>query len=179
MAHRVPMAEIPKTLKKLGEARFFLALMKNAAKFMDFEREDFEFYLSAFLSAGRSVTFCLCSDLGGKKIYKHRFDVWWSGKLTDEQRDEMDFLRDQRNLVLKTGRTDVVAEIEMVPITQIETQPGTGPIYSIFQWWGEPDVPPPRIGMKVHYFTSGATREQVIAKCTRYLELLERLVREI
>ncbi len=84
------MAEIPQTLKKVRETGFFLALMKNAAKLMDFEREDFEFYLSAFLSAGRSVTFCLCSDLGGKKIYKPRFDLWW-GKLNDEQHDEMDF----------------------------------------------------------------------------------------
>ncbi len=169
------MAEIPQTLKKVREAGFFLALMKNAAKLMDFEREDFEFYLSAFLSAGRSVTFCLCSDLGGKKIYKPRFDLWW-GKLNDEQHDEMDFLRDQRNLALKTGRTDVVAEIEMVPITQIERGLGTDPRYSI-SWVGETEVP--EIGRKVHYFMSGATREQVIAKCTRYFELLEKLVREI
>jgi hypothetical protein len=61
------MAEIPQTLKKLREARFFLALMKNTAKLTNFEREDFEFYLNAFLSAGRSVTFCLSSDLGGTK----------------------------------------------------------------------------------------------------------------
>ena len=169
------MAEIPQTLKKVREAGFFLALMKNAAKLMDFEREDFEFYLNAFLSAGRSVTFCLCSDLGGKKIYKPRFDVW-CGKLTDEQRAEMNFLRDQRNIALKTGRTDVVAEIEMVPITQIERGLGTDPRYSI-SWVGETEVP--EIGRKVHYFMSGATREQVIAKCTRYFELLEKLVREI
>ncbi len=64
----------------------------------------------------------------------------------------------------------------MVPITQIEMGPRTDPRYSI-SWVGETEVP--EIGMKVHYFTSGATREQVIAKCTRYFELLEKLVREI
>jgi len=96
--------------------------------------------------------------------------------LTDVQRDEINFLRDQRNLALKTGRTDVVAEIEMVPITQIEMGLGTDPRYSI-SWVGETEVP--EIGRKVHYFMSGATKEQAIAKCTRYLELLEMLVREI
>jgi hypothetical protein len=97
--------------------------------------------------------------------------------LTDEQRDEMNYLRDQRNIALKTGRTDVVAEIEMVPITQIEMGLGTDPRYSI-SWVGETEVP--EIGMKVHYFVSGATtRQQVIAKCTRYFELLEKLTREI
>jgi hypothetical protein len=166
---------IPETLKKLREARFFLGWMANAANSTNLEREDFGFYLSAFLSAGRSVTFCLCSDLGGKKIYEPRFDVW-RDKLTEEQRAEMDFLKDQRNSALKTGRTDAEAEIEMVPITQIEMGLGTDPRYSI-SWVGETEVP--KIGMKVHYFISGGTREQVIAKCTRYLELLEKLVHEI
>jgi hypothetical protein len=108
------MAEILKTLKKLREARFFLAWMRKVSKLMDFEREDFDFCLSAFLSAGRSVTFCLCSDLGGKETYKPRFDLWWNS-LEEEEREEMNFFRDQRNAELKAGRAAAVSEIEMVP----------------------------------------------------------------
>ena len=55
----VPMAEIPKTLKKLREARFFLAKMTKDSRSTKLAGEDFDFYLSAFLSAGRSVTLVL------------------------------------------------------------------------------------------------------------------------
>src|SRR5438876_2666376 len=142
MAHRVPMVEIQKTLKKLHEARFFLAWMKKAARLTDFEREDFEFYLSAFLSAGRSVTLVL--QVEQKDLYDARYGPWETN-LPPEDQALMKFMNRQRREEVHLLGADVEAAIEMVPITQIETQPGTDPRYGIFQWWGEPDVPPPQI----------------------------------
>ena len=55
-----PPQMIEATQKKLGEAQFFFyRLLNEAQKPVRSEPEIFEFYLSAFLSAARSVTFVL------------------------------------------------------------------------------------------------------------------------
>jgi hypothetical protein len=168
----VSMADIPKTLKKLREARFFLGWMKNAAKLMDFEREDFDFYLSAFLSAGRSVTLVL--QVEQKDLYDAQYGPWESN-LPGEDQALMKFMNRQRRKEVHLLGADIEAAIEMVPITQIETQPGTDPRYSYsISWWGETGIPP-EIGRKVRYFESG---QQVVAECTRYFKLLEKVVRQ-
>ncbi len=46
---------IPATKKKLREAQFFFGCLKNESGPLD-SGENFDYYLSAFLSAGRSVT---------------------------------------------------------------------------------------------------------------------------
>jgi hypothetical protein len=48
------MSRFPKAEKKLREATFFLSRMMEAAKAVRLDREDFDFYLSAFFNAGRS-----------------------------------------------------------------------------------------------------------------------------
>ena len=55
---------IEATLKKLREAKFFLSLLnRESQKTVRNGPESFEFYLNAFLSAARSVTFALRSAL--------------------------------------------------------------------------------------------------------------------
>jgi hypothetical protein len=166
------MADIPKTLKKLCEARFFLARMTEAARSTNLEREDFDFYLSAFLSAGRSVTLVL--QVEQKDLYDAQYGPWQSS-LTPEEQSLLKFMNGQRLAEVHLLGAAVEAVIEMVPMTQIEIQPGTDPRYSYsISWWGETGVPP-EIGRKVRYFESG---QQVVAECTRYFKLLESLVRE-
>ena len=53
------MPDIPKTEKKLREAKFFLGKLVAEASTERLDREDFEFYLNGLLAAGRSVTFAL------------------------------------------------------------------------------------------------------------------------
>ena len=58
------MVEIPATRSKLDEAKFFysrLARSKKGSQLIQ-ERDHFHFYVSAFLSAARSVTFALQSE---------------------------------------------------------------------------------------------------------------------
>src|SRR2546428_10938879 len=74
---------------------------------------------------------------------------------------DVNFLKDQRNAELKAGGADVGAEIEMVPMTQIEMEAGADPRYSM-SWWGPPGVPPPEIGRKIRYFESTSTGKQVV-----------------
>jgi hypothetical protein len=123
------MADIPKTLKKLREARFFLGWMAKAANSTDVEREDFEFYLSAFLSAGRSVTFALQHELK-QEGYRGRFEAWQK-TLSEEDRQLLDFFVGQRNVALKRGDADVEAQIEMVPMTLIEMARATDQRYNM------------------------------------------------
>jgi hypothetical protein len=169
------MAEIPKTLKKLREARFFLARGTQAAQSTNLEREDFDFYLSAFLSAGRSVTLVLRKE--DKALYDAKYDPWES-RLTPEDQALMKFMNGQRVAEVHLLGADVEAAIEMVPITEIEIQPGIDPRYRV-SWCGPPGVPPPEIGRKVRYFESASTGQQVIAGCNRYFKLLENAVREV
>jgi hypothetical protein len=44
--------------------------------------------------------------------------------------------------------------------------------------YAPPDVPPPEIGRKVHYFEDGSTGKQVLSTCTRYFKLLESCAHE-
>lgn len=57
---------IAATQKKLREARFFLGFLRRRDRVTPPEREEFEFYLSAFLSAARSVTFALENEEAAK-----------------------------------------------------------------------------------------------------------------
>ena len=67
------MAQIPKTQKKLRETRFFFSRLRKKGEAFVGDPEEFEFYLSAFLSAGRSVTFALQAE------EKARYDSWYPG----------------------------------------------------------------------------------------------------
>jgi len=144
----VPMAEIPKTLKKLREARFFLAKMTKDSRSTKLAGEDFDFYLSAFLSAGRSVTLVL--QVEQQDLYDAQYGPW-ENRLTPQDQALMKFMNGQRVAEVHLLGADVETTVEMVPITQIEMEPGTDPRYSI-SWWGPPGVPPPEIGRKVRLF---------------------------
>ena len=54
--------DVPMTRRKLAEAKFFLAHLEEQTRKMQQNWEAFGFYLSAFLSAGRSVTLVLQSE---------------------------------------------------------------------------------------------------------------------
>jgi hypothetical protein len=63
---------IPLTQKKLREAGFFLnKLSAEGQQVVRSEQESFEFYLSAFLSSARAVTFAL------QKEQKEKYDAWF------------------------------------------------------------------------------------------------------
>ncbi len=166
------MPDIPRTQKKLREARFFLAKLKAEASTTHLDREDFEFYLSAFLAAGRSVTFALQFE------QKALYDGWypgWRATLTPDDAELFDFMKGQRNTTLKQGQATTDDAIEYIPVTELRQPTGRHLAYG-FHWFGPPGMPPPSVGVKVYRFVVGDKKEEVLESCQRYMRSLEDLV---
>jgi hypothetical protein len=166
---------IEKTLKKLQEAKFFLARLKSVDEQMFAnEPESFEFYLSAFLSAARSVTFVL------QREEKDKYDAWfpgWSGRLSEEERAIMTFFKDERNASQKEGSSKATATWDFIPVTKIKSdyKSGRHPIYG-WEWFGPPGTPVPEVGVRKYSFETEGEPRKVTEECQRYLDILERLV---
>ncbi len=166
---------IEATQKKLREARFFLRLLNQESQVpVRNEPEAFEFYLNAFLSAARSVTFALQHE--EKDKYEAWFQTWLSNR-SEEDRQVLNFLRNQRNYAEKRGGAEVNVIWEYVPITEVRTDNRGHPAYG-FHWFGPPGTPPPRIGLPVHSFELSGGQEKVTSSCERYVAILSELVRD-
>ena len=168
------MAQISNTRRKFREARFFLANMQRAARSTHLDREDFDFYLSAFLSAARSVTWVL------QKEQKASYDAWypgWKQVLGAPDQALLTFMNEQRVAELKKAGAEKLSEIQMVPLTQFDWEQPSHPAYG-WTWVGPPGVAPPEMGVVVHYFENGGQKVKVLDECKRYLALLERLIAE-
>ncbi len=166
------MAQIPKTQKKLREARFFFARLRKKGEAFVGDPEEFEFYLSAFLTSGCSVTSVLLNEKQCGPWSKK-----WKDTLTGSDRKLWDFMHKERNAEVHRKGTKIDTEVLFVPIIEVRQDARGHPAYG-FHWFAPPGTPPPEVGKQVHYFEMGSTKEEVTETCKRYLELLERLVQE-
>ena len=121
----------PTIPKKLREARFFFNHMRQSAGStrLDQEHEHFEFYLSAFLSAARSVT----------SFFEHNQKAWWSqwrANMSPDDRQLLNRMRTQRDNEVHEEGADVAHRIEEVPLSKIETASALHAAYAPF--FGEP-----------------------------------------
>ena len=135
----------------------------ESARSTRLDREHFEFYLSAFLSAVRSVT-----DFFEKKNQK----VWWSQWKKDRSEDDRRLLNQvtkQRDNEVHEEGADVAHRLEDVALSKIETPSGLHAAYipSFGEPWGEA-----RISLKVYYFTLAGATVNVIETCQRGLVVL-------
>jgi hypothetical protein len=74
--------DLSRVRKKLEEAGFFLGKMSEQEQRLTGQRVPFDYYLSAFLSAGRTVDYRLCHE--HKAIYK----PWrkaWNARITRDE----------------------------------------------------------------------------------------------
>ena len=101
------------THDKISEARFFVAKMRE--KYND--RVEFKFYLSAFLSAGRSITWVMQSEFSKVPFYKS----WHDGRKPTEE--EARIFKRINDLRVETNK---IKPIRTRPIiaTTIEVPPG-------------------------------------------------------
>jgi hypothetical protein len=173
------MSEIPieATQQKLKEAQFFLEHMDAESRRAGHDelRHDpktFNYYLDAFLSAARSVTFTLQSE--AKDKYKALWQPWLDLRSPEEQA-WLNFFVEQRNTAEKRGRVETAVTSEYVPYTDVWTG-GRGEPYSFFVS-DPPGTPPPRVGIPVHRFDTPEGVQEVTAACRRYVELLGAFVR--
>ena len=158
------MPEVAQIQKKLCEARFFLNHMKESARSTRLDREHFEFYFSAFLSAARSVT-----DFFEKRNQK----AWWSqwrANRSEDDRQLLNRMTQQRDNEVHEEGAEVAHQLEDVPLSKIETPTGLHAAYipSFGESWGEP-----QISLKVYYFTLGGKTVNAIETCQRYAGLPE------
>lgn len=166
--------EIPNTERKLREAAYFLQCLSERASAPVRDPEEVLHLLSAFLSAGRSVTFVLQAEA------KDAYDSWfpgWRDRLSTEEQQLLYTMNQQRVSELKKAGADVRAELRHVPITEIRVSDPRHPAYG-FHWFGPPGTPPPTLGRVDHFFELGDGPEPVASGCRRYYSVLERLVIE-
>ena len=103
----------PVACRKFREARFFLRhLVDGAQKAVPNEPEAFGFYLSAFLSAARSVIFALqCEE---KKTYNEWFPKF-KASLSSEEKELLDFMNTQRVLEVHRLGSQTLTKEKAVP----------------------------------------------------------------
>lgn len=165
-------APIPNTQRKLRETAYYLRLLEQKAAMAAHDPEEILYLLSAFLSAGRSVTLILQAEQ--KKAYDSWFPKWHAG-LTCDRRDLFDAMNHQRVAELHSTGAEVESEPLYVPVTQTRTGDPGHPAYG-FHWWGPPGTSPPKVGWVQHFLNLGSAPAPLAQSCLEYFRLLEQAV---
>jgi hypothetical protein len=164
---------IEATKKKLREALFFFyALLNESGKVLRSDPEIFSHYLSAFLSAARSVTFALQWE------EKEKYDAWfpdWMDGLAEEDKELFGLFVGQRNKNLKRGSAEVEDVLEFIPLTEVLQDRHGHPAYG-FHWSSLPGAPPPEVGVSKAFFEFNGSQIEVTSACERYVRLLQKLI---
>ena len=155
--------------KKLREAEFFLDKMSEHERLASRDKEPFEFYLSAFLNAGRTVDYRLRHE--HEAIYPG-WRTGWDATLTQAERDLIEFMINERNDEVHESSSSHNVKTE-----NRELGPGThsfadgtvtiaGPV-------GGPLAFRPVLA---YYFTIDGTERKATEACKEYLALLRQMV---
>jgi hypothetical protein len=159
------MGRMASVRKKFREAFFFYSHLSDGKTVVEPEREDVDFYLSAFLSAGKSI-------IGFFHEGENRawFNCWKIGLVEDDRKLLNDMVH-QRNLEVHEGGADVIPEFEVVPVNTNDTGPSCEKL-------GSATLPIPALPVrrKGYYFWIDGKRLDVNSVSRRYLELLLKLV---
>jgi hypothetical protein len=168
----------------LNEARFFLGhLREEAAKGASTHPVNFRYYLSALLSAARSVTFYLQNEA------KARYDAWfprWRDGLPPEDRELLVYMNEQRRLEVHELGPETIMKRRAIPAELVPGVQVIGPP----RHFSEAEIeaqrkrgfPPSATGAWIMvpewYFEVEGEPAQVIHLCERYVAILERFLRE-
>ena len=154
--------------KKLREARFFLGKMAERAQMAFGEHEESDFYLSAFLSAGRSVDYRLRHEQGA--TYS-TFWVSWDNALSPYEQRVMKFMANDRNFeVHESGSNRAELENRIPVYGSYQDKSGKVTVSA------PPGTPPAEIIKPTYSFTIDGQQVPVLEACRKYIELLDRLV---
>jgi hypothetical protein len=163
---------IEATQDKLAEARFFLRpLQDEAGKAIRQDPAAFWHYLSAFISAARSVPWVVQNE------EKAKYDAWlpkWNDRLTNEERELLKFTSQRRVDETKRKGADTSVNWKYVSIYELPTEQYRMSEGSAF---------PPPLTLKdarlsrfpVHSFEQG-DKPNVLETCKNYLAYLEKFV---
>ena len=157
--------------KKLREAHYFLGLMNAVDERTVGNPEEFQFLLSAFLSASRSIT-----DLLENRQYRSWFEAWQNGR-ENRAKQLLQFMRIQRIAEVHSSGADILQDVQYIPISEIRSDSLGHPVYYGFQWWAPPGTSSPTIGVTVREFKLGSTKVGALATCRDIVYELSELVR--
>lgn len=162
---------IPATKKKLDEARFFFGYLSTEGRPLA-ASNSFDFYLSAFLSAGRSVINVFIHEC--QHQYNGWYHNWRDNDISADERDLVEFFRARRSdSVHKTGAKVVVRDV-VIPMEEF-MQEVSHRGWQIYMHSGVPGTRPPDVIGKIRSFPS-LDDQDVVVVCRNFLDLLSRLV---
>ncbi len=162
--------------KKLREARFFLDHMRVQEGRAAGDREVYDFFLSAFLSASRSVLLRLEEARGpfAKVFLPWRKTVWGRGLPRPERKAAnrlVEFFATERNLEVHRGGARRVERETSIPVhSSYSDRSGNYFVYS------PPDAPPAELIVPEYYVTIRGVERKATEACAEYLGLLDRMV---
>jgi hypothetical protein len=164
---------IEATQKKLAEARFFLGHMREEANKPNRQNPDaFDHYLSAFISAARSVLWVLHHE---RKEEWENFEPGWKSRLTGDESKLLKFTNEQRIESVKKKGASTTVEFVMVPMIRLH---GHRSVPAHLAQFGGLFEAGNKIGVPVHHFDVEGTKTEVIELCNRYLRFLEKTIEE-
>jgi hypothetical protein len=160
---------IEATEKKLREASFFLKKMIDHERKAFNDKEPFDFYLSAFLNAGRTVDYRLRHEQA--EVYPN-WRIGWDATLTEAEQRLIRFMVDDRNVEVHESGSS-----RRVGIEKREFGSGTHTLADgTMDVTGAPGYA--RVTMQVpgYYFTIDGIERKATEACAEYLRLLEKMV---
>jgi hypothetical protein len=174
--------------KKLRETKFFYGRLHDTHRKLGhgIDPEEFEYFLSAFLSAGRSVLAIHAAADGQWKIIKGKqrfYDNWnfiekWRESLVKSGRqadaDLISAMKGERDQSVHKQGPSLTTAIDWIPVTEIVATDRSHPAYG-FHWFGPPGTEPPRLGRTVYTFNGSG--DDVLKAAERYLTLLDEFTR--
>jgi hypothetical protein len=164
-------AVLDRAHKKLREAEFFLGLLIAAdSAVIKRAPEAPDFYLSAFLTAARSVTFAMSKDHGEST---EEWNIEWISRLSADDAALMRFFVKQRNKVQKEGSADIEVTFATVSLTEFvaELDANGGAYFGSHM----PGMSQPTANRTETRFRAKPD-VSVGAVCRSYLDLLKRLI---
>jgi hypothetical protein len=174
---------IEKTKMKLEEAQFFYRRLIECRKQpLSLESNAFQFYLSAFMQAARTVPWRL------KKEEKKKYLAWlptWEGQVTAEETKLLKFTNDRRIDEVHRGGIETIVEWQDIDIYDLfKSSQVHSKIFDVNNPAYDTTMPPGNRPSRVSvtfpalYFDREGVKEDVIETCKKYLDYLERLVQE-
>lgn len=152
--------------KKVREAAFFLGKMRDSDRDERLDKEDFDFFVSAFLSAARTVILALPSTLVGLK------SPWWKG-LPKNDRELYEDLKTLRDDEIHVGYADRAETIEHEPVSEVQARRSTPRSPHTFVLSPYAFDAEATIGVKRHWFNIDGKNVPAVELCERGLALLK------
>jgi hypothetical protein len=169
--------DLPATERKLREAEFFFAHLRQERPPGDTRVDEPSlYYVSAFLSAARSVSLVLQAEARwGEEKYRPWYSAW-EARHDAADRELLRLMNQQRRAEIHLTGASVTTTIEERPVFALR-RPGA-PSVSIQILFGMPEAELPLTAVVRHHVETVAGQVDLLDAGTRYLELLKELVQE-